>query len=226
MFAQPRGEVEEAIRKWHEPVQFEKKQFKPDVRENSGSDTQNAGHFQPVIQLNQKKTGTVQVVGPAFAVPPKIQTTHSKPTNVQATSSSPSSHLNPHPPSHLRSNPHLPVQPPVQASSQPLSQPKPIPLDTLKKPQNKGPSTQNLSQLKDALKDIVEKAKKEEQIKQSLGPSPSQTQPRGYFQPKQNPRPNGSNIQDKPAQHKLVQDKPNEVPEDVLRRIFDLPKKK
>ncbi len=226
-FAQPRGEVEEQIRKWHEPVLFEKKQFKPDAK--------SAGQFQPIIQPEQKKDGTVHVIGVApvmgagLTIPPKIQTTHSKPTNVPS---------QPQPQPQPSRSPSLPQS---HNQNQPTAfQPKPIPLDALKKTQNKGPSSQNLLQLKDALKDIVEKAKKEELTKSS--PQDGQPQPRaqsqpkvqpgsqprpvqqqsGHFPPKQNLQPERSNERDKTDKP----DKPKEVPEDVLRRILDLPKKK
>lgn len=222
VFAQPRSDVEEAIKKWHEPVQFEKKQFKPDAK--------NVGQFQPIIQsAEQKKDGTIHVIGAtpimgvAPTMPPKIQTTHSKPTNI---------------PSRPQPQSQPPLSPPLPQShnqnqpnqNQPtISQSKPIPLDALKKPQDKGPSSQNLSQLKDALKDIVEKAKKEELAKSSLPADKSsrpqsqpQPQPQSQSQPKQNFQPERSNEGGKPDKP----NKPKEVPEDVLRRILDLPKKK
>ncbi|HLP43874.1 MAG TPA: hypothetical protein VK145_01190, partial [Candidatus Nanoarchaeia archaeon] len=111
--------------------------------------------------------------------------------------------------------------------------PEPIPLSALKKV-TKGPSKENLSQLKDALKDIVEKAKKESAVVKTTEdksvheskkespvsnstprPESDKTEPVKPKEPTQNRESVRSTVETKQVQ---------EVPEDVLRRVLDIKK--
>ncbi len=128
-----------------------------------------------------------------------------------------------------------------------------IPLESLKRP-SKSPSKENLSQLKDALKDIVEKAKKEsssanatedkgnsKQKEESTAPvSKIQHNPAPMAEPTPAPKVEQKPEVPKPPapkpevthhhhtnqKPKVEQNQPKEVPEDVLRRVLDIKGKK
>ncbi len=247
-FAAPRAEVEEAIRKWHEPIVIERKESKTEGKK-----------FEPVIDFKKKPPQTAQTVQPTQPAPiskpapvpvsAPVSAPVTKPQPVSVLQDPPAQNkiiipaqVAPVPPAQSVSRPTPPiVSQPATAPVSPLAQPsvKPISLDSLKKPQNKSPSPQNLSQLKDALKDIVEKAKVEKQNQPAFSkPNPqSNPQPKPISQPVQSAQPNRP-VQHsqppqppKPAQHHQPKvssepEKPKEVPEDVLRRILDIPKRK
>lgn len=218
VFAQPKLEVEEAIRKWHEPIVIERKDTKP-------VGTGNKPPLPTFIGPEPKK--------PVAPTPAPAPTHSTKPAH-STHSSAAHSQTSPTPKPATQPPAPRPEQKPIQ----------PVPLDVLKKPDKKGPTPQNLSQLKDALKDIVEKAKKEEKIQPRNSapapapasiptpkptPPPAQTQapPQPQITPKMAPNHAalksslniGSKAQNTP---KMPENKPQEVPEDVLRRVLDI----
>lgn len=197
-FAAPRVLVEEAIKKWHEPVQFEKRDPSPGPKMN-GKRSDSLPSFIDV----SKKHESLQVPTPQIAKP-------------------------------ISASPTKPIIKPAAQTQTEHGSFRSVPLDTLRKPQPKGPSPQNLSQLKDALKDLVEKSKKEND-RGSLPGSQGvhgndQIKNQSEFKP--SPQPVAPPQQSVPPIHKKTvpvssdQPKKNEVPEDVLRRILDIPKKK
>ena len=224
-FAQPKAVVEEAIRKWHEPVTVERKDNRPDSKDNKS--TQSHQSFQPA----PKKP---EVISHAPAPQP------SQPKLTPQTSHIQNPHPNPQPKphSHVEARPahHTAPAAPVPAPKNPTPVSNPIPgsisLEALKKPQSKSPSPQNLSGLKDALKDIVEKAKKEStEVKKpevknsepqaSQSPSqPSQVKP-AIAQTSSSQTTTTQNVAPKKPEPEITK----EVPEDVLRRILDIKKR-
>lgn len=236
VFAAPRMVVEEAIKKWHEPITSERSERperseKKDIRDikdvrSAAPSASPAVTFNPIIDVSKKAPVAPTSAPSPKPVSPVTSTPHTSAPHASRTHAPTASHA--HTISHSNSHPHS------QAHSKPQAQPhahapapvrtpqKPISLDALKKPQSKGPSSQNLSQLKDALKDLLEKAKKEEPAKPAAASTPT---------PVSVPRVPQASVpaSAKPAQpskNTSKNEKPNEVPEDVLRRILDLPRKK
>lgn len=169
-FARPKAEVEEQIRKWHEPIQMERKE--KDVRADR-------------IERKPMQKRELPVPAPTTSPTPKPQ-------------------LQPQ------------ERPPQNHQPRPENYPpKVVPLSTLKVPQSKGPTKENLFQLKEALKDIVEKSKKEEPVKAQPVPQPQrqQAQPQKPIE-----KPVAKKGEEAPG--------PKEVPEDVLRRVLDIGNKK
>jgi tRNA isopentenyl-2-thiomethyl-A-37 hydroxylase MiaE len=207
IFAQPRAVVEEAIRKWHEPIEAGSSKGERGDR-GDRADRQDRGERKdkepktdPVIDFKPKPANPIPTStsspAPAQNKTP-VQTP--VPTSVSSPSSAPVSKPN-HNPERQKSAP----------------QPKPISLDSLKKPQSKGPTQQNLSQLKDALRDLVEKSKKD-------NPQPP-AQPQ-KSEVKTEPKPEPQKQTQPPKVEKNEPSSPKEVPEDVLRRILDIPKRR
>lgn len=200
-FARPKAEVEEQIRKWHEPVQLEKK------------DSQKREPRPELQTQNSAPKGGDFNSGPkVFSNPPKDSQGPNR--NVQ------------------QGNSQIRTSRPDQ---------KPVSLDSLKSQQNKGPSKQNLFQLKEALKDIVEKSKKESSTATDSVSANGQVTTQGKTEhkpepieektPVAQPRPEvKTNIQEKPKVESKKFDTesatPKEVSEDVLRRVLDIGKKR
>lgn len=200
VFARERLVVEEAIKKWHEPITIEKKDYKVDP------------HKKPERNSIQEPSQAPQMPRP-------------EPRPVQPV-------LEQKP---VQSVPKTEVHKPAQVSQS--REMKPVSLEALKK-QSKGPSKENLNQLKDALKDIVEKAKKES----SNTPASNETMAdKVGFEPKKEPistvstsKPEHAKTEPvnhqprpkhEPAQPKVAEaGYPKEVPEDVLRRVLDIKK--
>lgn len=187
-FAKPRTEVEEQIRKWHEPVELERKDLpKRDPKPNSGPETSR---------------------------PPRPTQDNFKKSDFSNRNSGQND---------VRDN--------QKQSRENVTRPEPavIPLNTLKPQQNKGPTKQNLSQLKEALKDIVEKSKKEEaekpkavsKINESSTSANSVSAPSSKKEFETEPKKT-----EPKREEKVKTDKPNEVSEDVLRRVLDIGKKR
>lgn len=192
VFARPRHDVEEQIKKWHEPIIAA-----------AGRDERREGK-RPESQ-NQNRGGSSKLGQEIAAQIQQVQTREQKPEQN----------------SHKNSN----------------SAPQPVSLNTLKKDKpNKGPQEKNLSQLKEALKGIVEKAKQDQDNSpkphqnHNQKPKPENQKPKDNPQsrpqqpiepPKQKEEPKRSNIA-----HKEKTEKLQEVPEDVLRRILDIGKKR
>jgi len=265
-FARPRVEVEEAIRKWHEPVTMERKDQKMDVKKPQTV-------FQPppapppkpeAPKLSRPPEAVHQPVKEQKILP-QVPVQASSPVQPQISTSVQQSPPKPVAPSFSSRPPFVvprvqgqqtnlatprvtPAQPkaavvvPTSTVPEP-SQPKPLhfqqhfqptfqplSLDSLKKPGNKGPSAQNLSQLKDALKDIVEKAKKEEKQK----PEPTNTVPPSakILEPKKAEPIKVENSASAVAGDTYTrpvakeQSKPVEISEEVLRRVLDIKKRR
>lgn len=281
-FARPREEVEEAIRKWHEPVQSDRvERSDRSERKEPSSTTKSVStagssapaqtqaprqsNSQPQPQLQppsqQQPQPRPQIPSSASSSSPASSQAVRTPTSAPAVSPQPAPVTSA--PSQANqtnqtnqmpkpvSKPQVPA--PSQSNQSNLAEPKPIPLDSLKKSQNRGPSPQNLSQLKEALKDIVEKAKKEEPIKSSpVKAQLSQSQPLSQPTPtvtttqtatqtiaqitaqtSAQPSPKAptrdtvrapmEKNRPAPAGHDVG---PTEVSEDVLRRVLGMPKRK
>lgn len=195
VFAQEKADVEEAIRKWHEPITVERKDNK-------------------AVDPNKKFDK------PAPQQTPKVE---SRPAPVSVPEPKPQPKVE-----HVQPVQKVEVQQPKPQSAPVQSAPAApthLPLNALKK-QSKGPSQENLSQLKDALKDIVEKAKKEEMSKPA--------EPKKEAAPVSTPKPESVKTEPvkpkvptqerEPARPNVESKQPKEVPEDVLRRVLDIKK--
>jgi hypothetical protein len=217
-FAQPKADVEELIRKWHEPVVIEKKPARLEPRADQTPSAPTSSPVKLVVSAPPQPPRTPAPVSAAPAPRPP-QPAHSQPQ----------------PQSQPQSQPAREQQrPPLTQQSAPVK--TTLPLSALKKPQSKGPTPQNLSQLKDALKELVEKTKKEEQT------APAKTTPKAVSKPAASSVTSASSAQSTPKENPTQREprrepqaakttmsdstKPNEVPEDVLRRILDIGKKK
>ena len=171
-FSSPRNQVEEEIRKWHEPVTV-------------------APTMTPARPFVPQPPQPPRPPQPQSVPPPQTLRPQTPPPQS----------LQPKPPS---PPPAQPVLSPLQSQPQP---PRPISLESLQKNKNdKNPSGKNLSELKDALKDIVEKSKHEETK------APAQNSNHKNFPPRTE-RHEGSE-----------KERPREVPEEVLRKILDVSK--
>jgi len=222
-FAKPKLEVEEAIRKWHEPVESSPKPDRGDRGEKKDfGQKDKAPKFDPVIEFKPK---------------PKTQNQPQPQAQTQAPNSTPTQTPNSTPtpdPASDRATVQSPVSPAASASVSNVSKPshvsehpkpahasKPISLDSLKKPQNKGPSQQNLSQLKDALRDLVEKSKKE-----NPQPQVQSQKTEAKIEPKSEPQKQTQSPKMEKKEPVNESSSTKEVPEDVLRRILDIPKRR
>lgn len=226
-FARPKLEVEDAIRKWHEPIQTSSgaksaaKDFGSkdshehrEPRENREPKREHKPENKIVIPVANKASTQVTETKVEQKIQQKIEPKiESKPVAKPAS---------------LPILPSVPQSSPQQVAKVPPPVPPPVPLSALKKPDhNKGPTPQNLSQLKDALKDIVEKAKTEKEKNPPNTPKPQthlhkkpETKPQVESKPQSAPKPRPE------SEPKTESAKSKEVPEDVLRRILDIPKKK
>ncbi len=251
VFARPRTDVEEAIRKWHEPVTMEKKEVKADPKKipsaPSAPSTQQTSPKPQVAAPSSRPTTapspTVSVPAPEPVLPvvkeQKDSFSSRPPFAVSApqTQSKPqvlSSPVEPHAKSTPAHSTHEKKPEAAKPSTPESSEPKPIhfqphfqptfqpvSLNSLKKPGNKGPSAQNLSELKNALKDIVEKAKTEEK--------PKVEPPRVAEVKKPEPKISENSASSAHSSHHAkhhVEQKPAEVSEEVLRRVLDIKKRK
>ncbi len=255
VFARPKPEVEELINKWHEPITIEKKPRSDAPRSEAprtSSSQSSAPKSAPVPAPAPTRSELKDELKKAFDEREKIVQAAPKP--IMATVESPLVHPEPLKPVERPISTSTPTPTPtptaVQAPKQqaqtpapvkrpPPVMPQPVSLSSLKKPQSKGPTPQNLSQLKDALKELVEKTKKEEpklaktesrpQAQHATNTSPKpeekpQTQARAQTQSQAQPQA-APRLQSKP-QPQPAATEPKEVPEDVLRRILDIGKKK
>ncbi len=199
VFAQPKADVEEAIHKWHEPITHDKSERKDSKSENRGDSKGSAkgeAKSEGKIETDASGIQRTSVVGEHAPkkIEPKTESkadpkpepkTEAAPTITHPTSTgatpTPTPTPAPQPPARpipaVASKTTTPT--PIQTQT-PTSIPvpartpngiKPISLASLKKPQSKGPTAQNLSQLKDALKDIVEKAEKEKRMPEKTPPT-------------------------------------------------------
>ena len=219
VFASPRSEVEDAIRKWHEPV----------TAATSGGRRVEASVSQPFGQSSfqsasqaQKSQQAAQNLPPRPTehVPERAPQRPAQPQNQPQTQT--------HSPMENHSRP---AQPRPQ-NSQPPTQP--ISLGALRKDnKNKGPSEKNLSELKNLLKDVVDKAKSEKkpvapekpraQTEAPAATSHAHTTPATSTVHKEKPVEHKTEHK-KDADHKIKREKPHEVPEEVLRKILDVSK--
>ena len=172
IFAHPREEVEEQIRKWHEPVTV--------VRDNKKDDRKPRTESGADMREHQSRDTSPRAV--------------TAPVSQQALDTRPST---PRPP-----------RPVADTLSSHTPQPKPVPLQTLKK--DKGPNQKNLADLKEALKGVVEKAKQERPVT----PPPQAREDQGAQKPPPPPAPKRTPPTPKPAESA-------EVSENVLRSILD-----
>ncbi len=229
-FASPRSEVEEQIKKWHEPVTSIRRddrprppqgtvEFSPRPQTQAPSSMpsqlpQQPSQPQPVSKVSQPP----QPSQPPPAPQPPQQTPPpprppEPPRSIQPTSPQRPLQQSPQPPrpdSHRDQLPH---------------QARPVSLDTLKK--DKGPSGKNLSELKNALRDLVEQTKQHSEKKDEGQEGKHNNKPQEKpaigngnhkSQVKDNPKPS----KDSPPQsHPPQKEKPREVPEDVLRKVIN-----
>ncbi len=234
-FAKQKLEVEESIRKWHEPVtgpapaksasatqtpKAERIEGKPSHTAHAAHPAHgsHAGHGSQPVHVPPAKPDST----PAPILAPKSapQSTHA--SAAPKAHQGQTAHTSPHTP-HRTETPRTETPrpaPPGGTNKIEIPQPvKPISLESLKKhpPQSKGPAGQNLSDLKNALKDIVEKAQKE---KPAMKP---EAKPDVKSEPKIDAKPVAK--QEVKPEPKTETQNPKEVPEDVLRRILDIPKR-
>lgn len=196
VFATPRNEVEESIKKWHEPVstsasaksaapRSEQRAEQPRF-DQSRSDAPRLEKGPEQRKAFVTTIPTVPTVAPPASVPKSVST----PTNASAA-------------------------------------PKPISLNSLKKDdkKNKGPSEKNLSELKNLLKDVVEKSKGEKKPEKKTEPIKHVPEEIPRSQPVQPTHAHTTHTSPPPtatASHtKSEKPKPAEVPEEVLRKILD-----
>jgi len=258
-FARPRPDVEEAIRKWHEPIQSER----PVRKEPPASAQAQASTSASSSTQTTQTSRPTQAVKPAQPAP--YRQSANPPKSVQYNKQAPVVSSTPTPaPAPIQTPAPKPVPTPVTAPAPaqtrvstpapisaptPISAPapmagstaKPLPLDALKKPQSRGPTQQNLSQLKEALKDLVEKSKKEESISKpevkhvpnilhSAHKPEHKTEHKTEHKAEHNPahKPAHKKVEEGESDAGEVNKKTtkNEVPEDVLRKVLGMPKKK
>lgn len=190
-FAHPRAEVEDAIKKWHAPVQ---------------SVNTSGGHGGAVGATGGRDGGHRDAgdrdVFPRSPRPP-VDAGFRRPQPQPQPQSQFQPHHQPQPqPQPARAMPSTPPKMPTTSAPASMS-PRPISLDALRK-DKKGPAPKNLSDLKEALKQVVEKSKNDGALKppptSSVPPPPPPPPP-----PSQSPRPESQK---------------KEVPEHVLREVL------
>lgn len=242
VFAQPKVEVEEAIVKWHEPVtggtgaaSSSRSRESREPRAESGGKPAGSPMSSPVSSpapkpqtdsklKNEPGAQPAQMAQPTQAVQPdkprQPETPRPQTPKTQVQSRPPYERI----PTQPQFNPraHAPSQhqtpPPTpngNGESASTANTPPISLNTLKKTQSKGPTPQNLSQLKDALKDIVEKAKKDEIVKPAPEPKVDAQKTKIHHQAVPS-----SVVPKVKTKEEEKPEKKNEVSEDVLRRIL------
>lgn len=191
VFSSPRHEVEEAIRKWHEPVVAATPRGAVSDRSPRDGDR----------QMERPRVSAAPASAPVASQPstqPKVE--------VRPTSASQST----------------PAPKPAEPRPQPTQPTKPVSLSTLQKDnRNKGPSGKNLSELKNLLKDVVEKAKTEKSEPKVVHASPK-PEPAPKSEGVKGPSYQAQQPQQKNSQ--TEKQKIQEVPEDVLRKVLDVPK--
>ncbi len=172
VFAHPRAEVEQQIRKWHEPITSAPSRESRDSRESR----EPRENREPREERKPREAAPSPRPTPVAAVPvPKASMTP------------------------------RPVAP---------AQPKPVSLQSLKR-DNKTPNQKNLSELKEALKGIVEKTKKPADKTPEKGISGGAEKPVDKVSP-------STSAQVEPISPPSINvPKPKEVPEDLLRKILD-----
>jgi energy-coupling factor transporter ATP-binding protein EcfA2 len=176
VFSTPRQQVEEAIKKWHEPVT---------LAPRSSANPVGPSTSQPRIESR-----------PTQAPTPKPMLTQA-PTQT------------------------VPIPTPkVEPIRTPPPQSQPVSLSSLQKDnRNKGPSGKNLSELKNLLKDVVEKAKSEKPEARITQKSELKQEPK---LPPKNEGVKGPSQQAQQKNPSPEKEKPHEVPEDVLRKVLEV----
>lgn len=193
VFASPRAVVEESIRKWHEPVTAGA--ARP---EKSGGDHRPPSPSAPVERRESR---------PDHREP---RAEHRENRDNRSAPYAQQSHSHQPAPNHAHQAPHTSHAPHA---------PQAISLDALHKDakKNKGPEGKNLAELKNLLKDMVDKTKTEKAPEK--GPEKVAEKPAEKIVEKTAEKPKETPER---AEKSRAQEKPREVPEDVLRKILDV----
>lgn len=191
-FAQPRTEVEEAIKEWYKPVVLPRKEPSGEKKEWAPRDGGNRGE-----QKHFPKKEFPRSAAPARSGAP------SRPAPRQV------------PPQQKREEPA-----PVSLRS--LKKGAPTKKETFqKKDDGKGPTPEKMKSLKEALADAMKEkdtkepsvpAEKKREEKPASAPTPKPT-------PK--PAPEKESVQGRSLDEKTEEEKPNEVPEETLKKILE-----